>query len=38
VRVDQIDIHPRQIGLGSLFNLSVAPSVSEEAVILSVAP
>jgi site-specific DNA recombinase len=37
VRVDQIDIHLRQIGLGSLFNLSVAPSVSEETVILSVA-
>jgi site-specific DNA recombinase len=37
VRVDQIDIHLRQMGLGSLFNLSVAPSVSEETVILSVA-
>jgi site-specific DNA recombinase len=34
VRVDQVDIHLRQIGLGSLFNLSVAPSVSEETVIL----
>jgi DNA invertase Pin-like site-specific DNA recombinase len=37
VRVDQVDIHLRQIGLGSLFNLSVAPSMSEETVILSVA-
>jgi site-specific DNA recombinase len=37
VRVDQIDIHLRPTGLGSLFNLSVAPSVSEETVILSVA-
>jgi site-specific DNA recombinase len=36
VRVDQVDIHLRQIGLGSLFNLSVAPCVSEETVILSV--
>jgi site-specific DNA recombinase len=36
VRVDQVDIHLRQIGLGSLFNLSVPPSVSEETVILSV--
>jgi hypothetical protein len=36
VRVDQVDIHLRQIGLGSLFNLSAAPSVSEETVILSV--
>ena len=36
VRVDQIDIHLRQMGLGSLFNLSVAPSVSEETLILSV--
>jgi DNA invertase Pin-like site-specific DNA recombinase len=37
VRVDQIDIHLRPTGLGSLFNLSIAPSVSEETVILSVA-
>jgi site-specific DNA recombinase len=36
VRVDRVDIHLRQIGLGSLFNLSVAPSVSEENVIMSV--
>jgi site-specific DNA recombinase len=36
VRADHVDIHLRQIGLGSLFNLSVAPSVSEETVILSV--
>src|SRR5712671_4119030 len=35
VRADHVDIHLRQIGLGSLFNLSVAPSVSEETVILS---
>jgi site-specific DNA recombinase len=31
VRVDRIDIHLRPTGLGSLFNLSVAPPVSEEA-------
>jgi hypothetical protein len=36
VRADRVDIHLRQIGLGSLFNLSVAPSVSEENVIVSV--
>src|ERR1700686_83505 len=36
VRADHVDIHLRQIGLGSLFNLSVPPSVSEETVILSV--
>jgi site-specific DNA recombinase len=36
VRVDRVDIHLSQIGLGSLFDLSVAPSVSEENVILSV--
>jgi hypothetical protein len=37
VRVDQIDIHLRQMGLSALFDATVAPSLREETVILSVA-